>query len=140
MDRRDEAAEFGPSHEAFDEQHMTLSYLVTDDDGEELSIALPAKFEVCSLCEGRGKHVNPSIDAHGISREEFDEDPDFEQDYRSGAYDVDCYVCHGKRVEPVIDEDNLTAKQKEDLKLVRKALEDEANYRDLVAAERRMGC
>jgi hypothetical protein len=55
---------------------------------------------VCPTCEGEGKHVNPSIDSHGISREEFDEDPDFEEAYFSGAYDVTCVECKGQRVVP----------------------------------------
>lgn len=55
-------------------------------------------FRVCPTCEGYGTHVNPSIDAHGIGREEFDEDPDFEEAYFSGAYDVTCGECSGQRV------------------------------------------
>jgi hypothetical protein len=55
-------------------------------------------YEVCPRCRGEGKHVNPSIDSHGLSREDFDQDPDFEEDYFSGVYDVPCYVCSGARV------------------------------------------
>ncbi len=64
-------------------------------DGE---LVVKVKWAVCPLCEGRGKHVNPSIDAHGISGEEMDQDPDFREDYFSGAYDVQCDAC-GSPVE-----------------------------------------
>jgi hypothetical protein len=57
-------------------------------------------WEVCSVCRGNGQHVNPSIDAHGITWEEFDEDPDFKEEYFSGLYNVTCYECKGLRVLP----------------------------------------
>jgi len=57
-----------------------------------------AKYIVCPTCEGEGKTVNPNIDAHGLSAEDFREDPDFAEDYLSGLYDVTCRACHGKRV------------------------------------------
>jgi len=60
------------------------------------------KYEVCDLCEGRGTHVNPSIDCCGLTREDFDEDPDFREDYVAGVYDVPCNRCGGKRVVPVV--------------------------------------
>lgn len=76
---------------------------VTDGDDED-KLFLPFKFEyaVCGTCDGRGTHVNPSIDAHGISSDEFDDDPDFRENYFNGMYDVTCYECYGKRVVPNI--------------------------------------
>lgn len=59
------------------------------------------RFEVCPLCDGRGKHVNPSIDAHGLTRDDFDEDPDFAEDYFRGNYDIRCNLCGGEKVVPV---------------------------------------
>lgn len=50
---------------------------------------------ICPVCSGNGAHVNPNIDAHGISREEFDEDPDFREDYMSGVYNITCATCSG---------------------------------------------
>ena len=44
---------------------------------EIYEIAVPIKKEVCPVCEGHGIHVNPAIDSHGISSEEFWDDPDF---------------------------------------------------------------
>ena len=53
---------------------------------------------VCPVCNGEGKTVNPSIDAGGLTREDFDEDPDFREDYMSGMYDITCRACNGQRV------------------------------------------
>jgi len=94
----------------FDMKHMTFTFEVNDGESDETTVhTLPAKFEVCPTCEGRGKHVNPSIDAGGIS-----EDDEFWQDdhdeegyslYHNGFYDVTCYTCGGRNVVPTIDRD-----------------------------------
>lgn len=57
------------------------------------------EFAVCPTCRGKGTHVNPSIDAHGITSEEMDDlGDDFREDYISGHYDVLCAECNGLRV------------------------------------------
>jgi hypothetical protein len=56
------------------------------------------KWIVCPVCDGEGKTVNPAIDCQGLTAEDFAEDPDFAEDYRSGAYDVRCGGCGGQRV------------------------------------------
>jgi hypothetical protein len=56
------------------------------------------KWIMCPVCEGNGKHVNPAIDCQGLTSEDFDQDPDFMDDYMSGLYDVVCAGCHGQRV------------------------------------------
>lgn len=81
----------------------TITFETLDDETREIEVELPAKFEVCSRCDGEGKHTNPAIDGNGISQEEFDQDPDFEEAYREGRYDVACERCGGKRVELVVD-------------------------------------
>jgi hypothetical protein len=53
---------------------------------------------VCPVCDGEGKTVNPNIDANGLTAEDFAEDPDFAEDYKSGMYDITCAACSGKRV------------------------------------------
>jgi hypothetical protein len=102
--------------------------------GGELLLTFPAKFEVCHRCEGRGKYVNPNVDGHGIPQEEFDNDPDFREDYFAGVYDVQCSVCQGLRVVPVFDEDRATARQKAKYAMV-EAQEERAHIED--AADRR---
>lgn len=114
----------------------TISWTEYTEDDEEVLHELPAKFEVCHRCVGEGKHVNPNVDGHGISRDEFDEDPDFKEDYFSGVYDVQCHECQGNRVVPVLDEENC---DKEILKRYKEYLEDEYNYNQECESERRMG-
>jgi hypothetical protein len=102
MDYRDVAAQFRGVLEDFDARHMTAYF--EDGDGERQLVRL--RFDVCDVCEGRGRHVNPSIDSHGLTAEDFDGDPDFAEDYHGGRYDVDCNGCHGNRVVPVVDPEN----------------------------------
>lgn len=118
---------------------VELSY--EDDDGEmvEETVAFPAHYEVCGRCDGRGSHVNPAIDGHGLSREDFDEDPDFEEAYFGGVYDVTCYECKGLRVVPVVDEETLPPEFKDKWERYLKWCEDEAAYQRECEMERRMG-
>ncbi len=85
-------------------------------DGAELELELPSKFVVCYRCEGKGTHVNPAIDGNGISREDFDADPDFHEAYMAGAYDQTCSLCKGARVVSEVDRTRLTSAQKKQLK------------------------
>ena len=133
---------FEDSSESFDEKTMTFEFeidpydlecpnktdgkmnitmcdcIVCRNTGELEIITLPAKFEVCHKCNGKGTHVNPAVDGHGISREEFDEDPDFRENYFSGLYDITCQKCDGKRVIPIIDIDRLNDEQKKFYEIV----------------------
>ena len=83
--------------DSFNENTMTAHVDLIDGEG---SRTVACTYGVCSTCNGKGSHVNPSIDASGISGEDFDADPDFKEDYLSGAYSVPCYGCGGKRVTP----------------------------------------
>ena len=95
----------------FDEKAMTLSYETVDKEGEFTVFTVKAIYVVCPLCDGKGRHVNPSIDSQGLTREDFDDDPDFREDYFSGMYDQECNECHGKRVVPIPDKRDLKAKE-----------------------------
>ena len=103
------------------------------DDEEHF---LPWRYEVCPLCQGRGRHTNPAIDAHGISPEEFAADPDFAADYFGGVYDVTCYECKGHNVVPVVDRDALDADM---LAAYDAQITEEAEFRSVCEAERRAG-
>jgi hypothetical protein len=81
----------------------TITIETFDKEGDEIQLKLPAKYQVCGTCEGRGTHVNPNIDGNGLSAEDFAEDPDFEEGYFRGDYDVQCGTCHGTRVVAVPD-------------------------------------
>lgn len=84
---------------------------IEDDDADvEFKVTLPAKFEVCGTCNGRGKHVNRNIDGNGLTAEDFAEDPDFEEAYFRGDYDVPCEECNGARVVPVVDREQANPK------------------------------
>jgi hypothetical protein len=95
-----------PEGAEIDENKMTVSFELDQDEGEPLDCVLPFKFEVCGTCGGKGSHVNPSIDSHGITASEWEEDYDEEsrETYMSGGYDVPCNECGGQRVVPEIDE------------------------------------
>lgn len=86
------------------------TFIVEDDNGEEHE--LPTVWAVCPTCNGEGKHTNPSIDCGGLTREDFDEDPDFADEYKAGRYDVTCYGCKGRRVVKVVDESAMTPEQR----------------------------
>ncbi len=111
-----------------------IKFAEINEDTSETEHELPAKYEVCPRCSGKGTHVNPSVDGNGLTHEAFAEDPDFEEAYFAGAYDVECYECKGKRVVPVADEERcdpgLLEKYQEHLKL-----EAEMRREDALAAK-----
>lgn len=108
--------------------------IITLSDGDELHV--PMKYSVCPTCEGRGNHVNPSIDAGGLSAADFAEDPDFAEDYCSGCYDVPCYECGGERVVPEVNRVLCTPEQ---LAAYDSWVKKHAAYDREVEAERRFG-
>lgn len=85
------------------------NYLVIDlklpDDVYVDGFMCPAKKIVCPSCDGDGTMVNPNVDSHGISQDEFDRDPDFKESYFRGDYDVKCDTCKGEKIvlDPEID-------------------------------------
>ncbi len=129
MDRRETNHQW---YESFDAKDMTFTIL--DADGNETFIS--AIYEVCNTCEGKGSHVNPSIDSNGISSEEFAEDRDFEEMYFGGAYDVTCNECHGNIVSPVVDWDRLDVDMK---KYVEDMIQSHYDYQREIDNERRYG-
>jgi hypothetical protein len=105
MDHRDVVAATNKWYVRIDEHRMVavVEELYDPESDEYVDEEVPIHFEVCPTCEGKGSHVNPSIDSEGLGAEDFAEDPDFEDDYRAGTYDVPCYECGGKRVAPAVD-------------------------------------
>lgn len=122
-------------YSSFDAKRMVI-VLEGGGEGNE-DIEIPAKYEVCETCEGKGSHVNPSIDSNGITASEMDElGPDFMEDYVSGVYDVRCNECGGERLVPVVDEERagevLT-------KIANEWIESHYQTQAEYEAERRMG-
>lgn len=74
----------------------------TVEAAEEKEIDLPSEvsteWEVCDCCAGHGTCVDPAIDAYGLTSADFEADPSFREEYISGAYDITCPACDGKRV------------------------------------------
>jgi len=100
---------------------------------------LPYRWEVCDLCDGKGTHVNPSIDSNGLTAEDFDEDPDFREEYMAGRYDQQCNQCGGRTTVPVVDVSRCTWAQKRHLVVMRRNAVDDAEYDRISAMERSMG-
>lgn len=105
-----------------------------DDDGEEHSIE--CVWEVCDRCKGEGSHTNPNVDGHGISPQEFQEDPEFARNYFAGVYDVECYKCKGLRVVQGVDLNQLEPNIR---KKYEAYLKEERQYQQMCDYERRMG-
>ena len=80
-------------------------------DGEFQS--LPTIWKVCPVCKGQGTHVDPAIDCCGLTAEDFAEDPDFQEDYFRGSYDVQCNHCRGRSTVREVDLARLTPTQRE---------------------------
>lgn len=113
-----------------------ISFVYEDENGVECEAKLPCKKIVCPKCSGKGKIVNPAIDGNGLTKEDFDEDPGFFEDYMAGVYDIQCPKCNGANVVDEIDE------TKADPKLLERyyAMEADAHFVDEIAEmERRYG-
>jgi hypothetical protein len=107
-------------------------YGTENEDGEPIYQPIEVDMEVCTTCDGRGAYVNPNIDRHGLSREDFEEDPDFEDGYRNHAYDVQCDHCQGANVIPV-------PRNPKEGRMVEECLRDRQESYAEMEAERRMG-
>jgi hypothetical protein len=123
--------------DALNSRRMLALVTLFNEEGDEEQHEVPYKLGVCPTCEGKGSHVNPGIDAHGIGHTEWAEwDQDDRDTYQQGGYDVCCYECHGEKVVPEID----TARV--DPEILRRIHEKEQDERDTAAeyaAERAMG-
>ena len=133
MDRRDMSYD---DFTSFDARSMiaTIEFAKETEDGDYEDLTLHCHYEVCGTCHGKGHHVNPSIDSHGISSDEFYEDPDFAESYFRGDYNQTCVECHGNNVVPVPDEDDPNIKHWNDY------LQGKYEMYAEMAAERRAGC
>lgn len=116
----------------------TLNFETVNDEGEEVTLQLPAEYVVCGRCRGEGSHCNPAIDGNGITESDREDwaDDDFMEGYLGGRYDVTCEECGGDRVVLVVDE---TRTSPVDLALYRRHNREMAEMRAEEAAERRMG-
>ena len=109
----------------------------TDEQYGSGAVELPWHWAVCPTCEGKGKHVNPSIDANGISGADFHDDPEFLEDYFNGQYDQTCSRCNGRTTIPAVDWDSMDPKLR---KAYNEKLQADADYHAECMAEIRAGC
>lgn len=129
-----------------------IDITITNGIGVERTLSLPAKYEVCESCRGEGKHVNPAIDGNGLSQEDFDQDPDFEEAYFSGVYDIQCLECKGARVVAKLDYEAMNDRGRRwylgyrmgksrgrIVKRIHEMWEDQAEYDRMCEMERRYG-
>lgn len=81
---------------------------VENEDGE--MVALPAKWEICGVCDGDGMKSHPAFD-NGITSEEWERDwgQEERENYLKGMYDVPCGCKDGKVL--VGDIDKMTIEQ-----------------------------
>ena len=107
-------------------------YGTENEDGEPIYQPIEVDMAVCTTCDGRGAYVNPNIDRHGLSREDFEEDQDFSEGYRNHDYDVRCEHCQGANVIPV-------PRNPKELRIVQECLQDRHESYAEGEAERRMG-
>jgi hypothetical protein len=143
MDPRDKEAMDGKWYDHISEKNMTICVILFDDDENEFEAFFPFNYKICDLCQGKGRHVNPGIDSEGITGSEMEElGSEFEETYFSGGFDVDCYRCNSKRVEPEIDEEevNRSEELKKNYELLLAKWKDDSAYEAERDAERRMGC
>ena len=105
MDHRDIASHIHKWYRNLDENKMTVLVELYNEDIEcDEEVEIHFIYEVCETCNGKGMHVNPSIDSNGITGDEWNEwDEEERVDYMSGIYDVECYECEGLRVVPIPD-------------------------------------
>lgn len=110
------------------DEHMLEAF------AEEFGKPPPTRWVVCYGCNGRAVMTLKRL---AVTQEQFEEDPDFKEDYLNGVYDEPCPDCHGRSTVLEIDVESLPPEQE---RWVEDYIREESEYRQLVEMERRMGC
>lgn len=109
--------------------------------GGKATVVCESKYHVCTTCQGRGTHVSPSIDSGGITASEWAEWSHEDQDYyMSGAYDVTCSQCHGKRVMQTLEYETNNPLYNWCCERLNEYYESQYESAQEYAWEKRMGC
>jgi RecJ-like exonuclease len=98
------------------------------DEASEYEI--PARWSICTRCEGEGKHGNPAFDGESVARLR-DEDPDFLDRLIARDYDVRCRTCNGTGKVLIADHMCCTPEQIQtyvDYKRAERRMEQEDQY------------
>jgi len=97
---------------SINESKMIARHKYDTEDGKQVWYSF--KYQTCDTCNGKGHHVNPSVDCDGLSYEDL-YDGGYAEDYFGGVYNVTCYKCHGQRVMPVKFGEPIHKEQIEDI-------------------------
>lgn len=118
---------------------ITIRREKEDGDEEEEVLELPGKWQVCHDCRGEGRTLTGSLRNVAYTREDFDEDPDFAEDYmnKNSCLHEQCHTCHGRTTEMVVDEERLKYVKPDVLKAYNQWLKDEDERMAEEAADRR---
>jgi hypothetical protein len=109
--------------------------------GSQATVSCESRFEICNTCQGRGKHVNPSIDCNGITASEWaDWDEEDQERYWTGGYDVACSQCKGERVIQVLEYDTKNLLYNWCCERLSEYYEGQYQSAQEYAWEKRMGC
>lgn len=109
--------------------------------GGNANVEYNSRFEICSTCQGRGTHTNPSIDCGGITASEWAEwDEEEKHYYMSGRYDISCSQCNGEKVVQQFEYDTKNPLYNWCCERLNEHYEYQYEYAREVAAERRWGC
>lgn len=116
--------------------HMEWTHY--DEDDNEVVYDLPMHWEICGTCDGEGKH---SLHLGAITMDEWDRDWSYEEqeDYMSGRYDRCCEDCRGTGKVQVVDWESLKRENPEAYEARMEWEREEADFRAISEAERRMG-
>ena len=114
-----------------------FKFTLLDDDGEERDLAFPGRWEICDRCRGNGTHDHPAF-SNGLTSEDFEEDPDFREEYLAGRYDVRCEECGGEGKVAVPDVPAMRFNQRRLLVRCRRQAREIARDRAADAYTRRM--
>ena len=119
---------------------MSILYKFTalNEETEDVEYEVPGKYEVCWRCNGTGKHDHEAFE-NGLTQSDFDEDPDFREEYMRGSYDVQCSACRGLRVVVEPDEERMTQEQKAAYEQLQKWQAEEARERAWERRNRALG-
>lgn len=110
----------------------TLDYTFERDDGEEITVKLPAHWQICHRCSGEG-HTSRHLGS--FTQDEWaQQDDEFKEDYIAGRYDIPCETCKGSGK---VLEVNRDACIHEDQKEALQRMDDEAQWKAEARAERR---
>ena len=119
----------GPMHQILE----GLEY-VQFQGQEAIVINAPVHLSICPMCEGDGTVVDPKIDSSGWSREDLDQDPEFEKAYHAGIYDMQCPNCKGNKTIHTVNLNQVS--ETSELHVILTAVKDVEKERYRLAEER----